>query len=274
MKKTFEQVLSTNTPLIMGIINCSPDSFYNNSVAENVDIGLQMAHSFIYNGAEILDIGGQSTRPDFTEISIEEEIRRVIPLITAIRKEFPDIIISIDSYRTQVITEAISAGADWINDIGGGDFDSSVLSMVAGFKKPYICMHSSSLLKHLHQSTSTENIVADIAQYFILKQKHLNAFGIKNIIFDPGIGFGKTIEQNFTILKNIEHLTSLRMPILIGLSRKSFMYKTLHKKPDEIIHATAALHFWSILNGVKILRVHDVEETKDIIQLAKNFNFP
>ncbi|MDI9337294.1 MAG: dihydropteroate synthase [Alphaproteobacteria bacterium] len=268
MKQSFNDMMSRPQIAIMGIINCTPDSFYKSSQVSNCEAGLIKATEFINDGATVLDIGGFSTRPNFVDISIEEEIKRVVPIIKIIRKHFPDVIISIDSFRADVIKEAINAGADWINDISGGDFDPKLIPLVATLNIPYICMHSPPTLYNLHQVPDDKDIVDAVLKFFINKNIFLLNHGMDKILFDPGIGFGKTLDQNWQLVKHLKLFKNHGFPILIGVSRKSFIYKYLNKNPEDVLEATQAVHFWSILNGVKMIRTHDVKATQELLKIV------
>jgi dihydropteroate synthase len=249
-------------PLVMGIINATPDSFYS----ANEDV-MALAASMIAAGADILDIGGQSTRPSSERITATEEAKRVLPVIEAIHHRFPDIIISIDTFYSEVARAAIDAGAAIINDISSGNIDEQMMATVAALKVPYICMHMQGIPQTMQQNPHYEAIVKEVLDFFIEKTDQCKKAGIKDIIIDPGFGFGKTIEHNFTLLKNLHSLSILNKPILAGLSRKSTIYKTLHTTAQEALNGTTVLNTVALLNGANILRIHDVKEAKEAIKL-------
>jgi dihydropteroate synthase len=249
-------------PLVMGIINATPDSFYSANEAV-----MALAASMIAAGADILDIGGQSTRPGSERITATEEAKRVLPVIEAIHHRFPDIIISIDTFYSEVARAAIDAGAAIINDISSGNIDEQMMATVAALKVPYICMHMQGIPQTMQQNPHYEAIVKEVLDFFIEKTDQCKKAGIKDIIIDPGFGFGKTIEHNFTLLKNLHSLSILNKPILAGLSRKSTIYKTLHTTAQEALNGTTVLNTVALLNGANILRIHDVKEAKEAIKL-------
>lgn len=266
------QLISLQKPIVMGILNVTPDSFYEGSRVEinktnNDSAILTKASQMLQEGATILDIGGYSTRPNADDISIEEEINRVIPSIQAIKKEFPNAIISIDTFRSKVAREAINAGADLINDVSGGNLDSQMFETVASLKVPYILMHMRGTPQTMKTLTDYENIIAEMMTYFQNRIITLKSFGVEEIILDLGFGFAKTIDQNYFLLKNLAIFEQLELPILAGLSRKSMIYKRLDIPVSEALNGTTVLNTIAIQNGAKILRVHDVKPAMEAIQL-------
>ena len=253
---------------IMGIINVTPDSFYDKSRVATAQLALEKAVQFVNEGVDIIDIGGLSSRPNATLISEEEEISKVIPAIQLIHQHFPHIPISIDSFRAKVVQQALQAGATIVNDISGGSFDENLLQVVAKNNAPYICMHVMGNFSTMHSTKLEGNIMPHIIDYFTKKIRVLHNLGIKNIIIDPGIGFSKSIPQNFEIIKNIFQLKQFNVPILLGISRKSFIYKSLQILPADALPATTALHFFALQQGVNILRVHDVAAAKQMIEIG------
>ncbi len=261
------QLISLQKPIVMGILNVTPDSFYEGSrIANDVTI-LKKASQMLEEGATILDIGGYSTRPNAEDISIEEEINRVVPSINSIKKEFPNSIISIDTFRSKVAREAINAGADLINDVSGGNLDSQMFETVASLKVPYILMHMRGTPQTMQKMTDYENIIAEMITYFQDKITTLKSLGVEEIILDLGFGFAKTIDQNYFLLKNLAVFEQLELPILAGISRKSMIYKRLDIPVSEALNGTTVLNTVAIQNGAKILRVHDVKEAMQTIQL-------
>lgn len=258
----------------MGILNVTPDSFYEGSRIE-IDKAnsekqiLQKASQMLEEGTTILDIGGYSTRPNAEDISIEEEINRVVNPIHSIKKEFPNSIISIDTFRSKVAREAINAGADLINDVSGGSLDSQMFETVADLKVPYILMHMRGTPQTMKTLTDYENIIAEMMTYFHDKITILKSLGVEEIILDLGFGFAKTIDQNYFLLKHLAVFENLDLPILAGLSRKSMIYKRLDIPVSEALNGTTVLNTIAIQNGAKILRVHDVKEAMQTIQLLE-----
>lgn len=260
-------LISLEQPVVMGIINATPDSFYGGSRAATLSAALEKANTMIQEGAFILDIGGQSTRPGSIQIGGDEEMDRVVPVIEAVKKAFPQILISVDTYIPSVATAAVNAGADIVNDISGGRFFDTMLSSVASLNVPYICMHSRGTIETMHEKPSSENIITELLDYFIERVDACTRAGIKDIIIDPGFGFGKTIEDNFTLLKEMEALKILRKPLLLGVSRKSSIYQTLKITPEESLNGTTVLNTVGLMNKAMILRVHDVKEATQAITL-------
>lgn len=255
----------------MGILNVTPDSFYEGSrLGTNSDKQiLEKASQMLEEGATILDIGGYSTRPNADDISVEEEIKRVLSSIHSIKKEFPNAIISIDTFRSKVAKEAIQAGADLINDVSGGNLDSKMFETVADLKVPYILMHMKGTSQTMKTLTDYENIIAEMITYFHDKITILKSLGVEEIILDLGFGFAKTIDQNYFLLQHLTIFEQLELPILAGLSRKSMIYKRLDIPVSEALNGTIILNTIAIQNGAKILRVHDVKEAMQTIQLLE-----
>lgn len=260
---------SLNKPKVMGILNLTPDSFFEGSrVPTNKNSVLKEAEKKIKEGADFLDLGGYSTRPGAVDISIEEEIARVIPAITEIKKNFPDTLLSVDTFRSQVAKAAIEAGAELVNDISAGNLDPEMLPLVAKLGTPYIAMHLKGNPQTMQRETNYSDLIPDILAYFSEKVKQFGKLGIKDVIIDPGFGFAKTREQNFELLRNLSSFKRLGFPILVGVSRKSMIYKTLEISANEALNGTTALNMFALLQGADILRVHDVKEAKETIELA------
>jgi dihydropteroate synthase len=263
------RLLVIEEPIIMGIINTTPDSFYPGSRLAEKDAVLKKAEQMINEGATIIDIGGQSTRPHSQRISADEERDRVIPLIEAICQSFPETFISIDSFYTKVIKEAVDAGASVINDVSAGSIDSNLIATVASLHVPYVLMHMQGDPQTMQQNPTYNNVVLDVFDFLNKKIKQLHEAGIHDIIIDPGFGFGKTIEQNFQLLSGLDFFSRLSKPVLVGLSRKATVYRTLNITAEEALNGTTVLNTVSLLNGASILRVHDVKEAKQAIQLLR-----
>jgi dihydropteroate synthase len=264
---------SLNKPKVMGILNLTPDSFFAGSrVPTDTKSVLMEAEKKIKEGADFLDLGGYSTRPGAAEISIEEEIARVIPAISEIKKNFPNTLLSVDTFRSQVAKAAIEEGAELVNDISAGNLDPEMLPLVAKLGVPYIAMHLKGTPQTMQQETDYSDLVTDVLAYFSEKVKQLTKLGIKDVIIDPGFGFAKTREQNFELLRNLSSFKRLGLPILVGVSRKSMIYKTLEISANEALNGTTALNMFALLQGADILRVHDVKEAKETIELAAQLN--
>ncbi len=261
-------LICLDRPIVMGIINCTPDSFYAESRVLDTAAIVSKANAMLQAGAGILDLGGQSTRPGSIYLSAEEEMERVVPAIEAVHKALPEAIISVDTFYGSVAANAISVGASMVNDISGGQFDSTMLQTVAAEKVPYICMHTKGTPQTMQAHASYDDMLTEITDYFINRLALCKAAGITDVIIDPGFGFAKNIEQNFYLLKQFAALSILNRPILAGLSRKSFIYKTLNKSADKALNGSTVLHTISLLNGANILRVHDVAEAVETIQLV------
>jgi len=263
------QLLVIEKPVVMGILNITPDSFYSGSRIENTDSILQKAQQMLNEGATILDIGGQSTRPGSTRISADEELQRVIPAIQLIKQQFQNCFISIDTYYSKVAKEAVTAGADMVNDISAGTMDEQMISTVAALNVPFIAMHMQGTPDTMQQNPAYENVTREVLDYFIKKTEQCKAAGIQDIIIDPGFGFGKTIAHNFQLLRELEVFQILKYPLLAGLSRKSTIYKTLGTTAEEALNGTTVLNTIALQKGASILRVHDVKETMETIKLVQ-----
>ena len=254
-------------PLVMGIINATPDSFYKGHLNKGVQGITTLATKMLEDGADILDIGAQSTRPGSNRIDADEEIKRAIPVIEAIQKNHPDAIISIDTYHSKVAQEAVHTGACIVNDISAGDVDPEMLKIVAALKVPFVAMHKKGSPENMQQNPQYDNVVLEVLDFFIAKIDACKQAGIMDVIIDPGFGFGKTNQHNFQLLKNLAVFKMLDKPILAGLSRKGTIYKTLGVTAEEALNGTTCLNTIGLLNGAAILRVHDVKEAKQVIQL-------
>ena len=266
------ELIDLSVPKIMGIINVTPDSFYSGSRQQSIDEILKKADQMINEGAAFLDIGGYSSRPGADHISPEEELKRVIQPIEAINREFPEIIISIDTFRASVAKEALDRGAQMINDISGGDLDPKMFELVQSFQVPYILMHMRGTPQNMKERTEYADVVKEIIASISAKLNKLTKIGVNDILVDPGFGFAKTVDQNFEILSKLEALKILGRPLLVGLSRKSMIYKTLNVSPEETLNGTTVVNTLALLKGASILRVHDVKEASEAIELVKHFS--
>jgi dihydropteroate synthase len=256
------------TPKVMSILNCTPDSFYSESRIDSISTALFHAEKHIHDGADILDIGGYSSRPGADEVSENEELKRVIPVVEAVRKSFPEILISCDTFRGKVAQEALEVGAQIINDISGGEIDPSILSVVSNFKCPYVLMHSKGNPQTMQNHTNYSSIFKEVVTYFSQKLHKLQQAGVHDVILDPGFGFAKSLEQNYALFNQLADFHFLGRPILIGVSRKSMIYNKLGVTPEESLNGTTVLHTKAILAGAKILRVHDTKEAKEVIRIS------
>jgi len=263
------KLLVINEPVVMGIINTTPDSFYAGSRISATDTVLQKAEQMLADGAAIIDLGGQSTRPGSERIAADEERKRVIPFIEAIHEKFPEAIVSIDSFYASVVKEAIAAGASIVNDVSAGSIDKELIYTVAGLNVPYVLMHMQGNPQTMQENPVYNNVVLDVFDFLNRKIKELHSAGINDIIVDAGFGFGKTIAHNFELLNNLDFFQQLSKPILVGLSRKGTIYKTLGITAGEALNGTTVLNTISLLKGASILRVHDVKEAKQAIQLVQ-----
>jgi len=259
------RLVDLNTPKIMGILNLTPDSFSDGGKFNNEKSALLQVEKMLKDGADFIDIGAQSTRSNAEFLSADEEIRRIGNMISLIKKEFPEALISIDTFYADVVKFGYNEGMDVVNDISGGYFDENLLPTVAETKLPYILMHSNTSYSTMHEKIHYDDITISVNYYFSEKVNQLQKLGIYDIILDPGFGFGKTVEDQYKMIEEVEHLGFGRFPLLIGISRKSFIYKPLNKKPLEIGEETQILHRKVLEKGAKILRVHDVAETKNLV---------
>ena len=261
------RLLVADKPLVMGIINVTPDSFYGDSRFRGTDAVLEKAEQMIKDGASILDIGGQSTRPGSERINAEEELKRVIDPIAAISKNFPGSFISTDTYHSKVAREAVAAGASIINDISAGSMDSDMIATAVSLHVPYVLMHMQGHPGSMQQAPRYKNVTGEVLDFFIQKKALLHEAGVMDIIIDPGFGFGKTIEHNFELLRNLPVFKMLNAPLLLGISRKSTIYKTLGITAEEALNGTTVLNTIGLMNGAAILRVHDVKEATEATRL-------
>jgi len=265
------RLLTFDSPIVMGIINLTPDSFYSGSRQSTVDAALQKAEQMIKEGATILDLGGQSTRPNSKQITAQEEAERVCPVIETVHEQFPETIISVDTYYAFVAEQAVHGGASIVNDISGGTLDEEMLSTVARLKAAYICMHMKGTPENMQQYAVYENVTREVLDYFIQRIDVCKKAGIKDVIVDAGFGFAKTIAHNFELLKNLSVFKVLEKPIIAGLSRKSTVYKTVGITAEEALNGTTVMNTLALLNGANILRVHDVKEAVEAIKLVGKY---
>lgn len=256
-------------PLVMGIINITPDSFYEGSRTTKLEQILLLADKMIEQGAGILDLGAMSSRPGAKIISVEEETSRINGITSAIKEKWPEILVSIDTIHAKTAEKCIFEGADIINDITGGLYDKNMVPTISSAKIPFICMHMKGTPETMKSLSSYDNLILEIYSYFASRVRELRQAGIHDVILDPGFGFAKNIDQNFHLLHSLDLFHSLGCPILAGLSRKSTIYKTLDISPEEALNGTTVLNTVALLKGAHILRVHDVKEAKEAIELTQ-----
>ena len=261
--------LDLSTPKIMGIINMTDDSFYDGGTNYNSNKTLKKVTKFIKEGADIIDIGGYSSRPGARNISIKEEWNRIKDIIPIVNKNFPKTIISVDTFRSEIAKRAIENGAHIINDISGGSIDKSLFDTVASLKTPYILTHIKGNPENMQENPKYNSVINEINEYFQKKIKTLKSKGINNIIIDPGFGFGKSLQHNYEILNNLNKFKKFNLPILVGVSRKSMIYRLLKTNPKEALNGTTVVNTLCLLGGANILRVHDVKEAKECIKIIK-----
>ncbi|PZQ86209.1 MAG: dihydropteroate synthase [Flavobacterium johnsoniae] len=262
-------LIDLSTPKVMGILNITPDSFYDGGKNDNEQTIIDKVKQMLDEGATFIDIGAYSSKPNAEFVSEAEELNRLIPIIDLLVKVFPEIIISVDTFRSEVAKNAIEHGAAIINDIAAGGLDDKMMETVARYNVPYIMMHMRGNPKTMQSLTQYDDIIKDMLYYFSEKVNHARSLGINDIIIDPGFGFAKTTEQNFEVMNKLELFQMLELPILSGISRKSMIYKTLGTTPQESLNGTTVLNTISLLKGAKILRVHDVKEALETIKLCR-----
>jgi len=263
--------MTVDHPLVMGIINRAPDSFYSGSRYPEDDAFLARAEQMITQGAHWLDIGGQSTRPGAELIGEEEELRRVVGGIELLHRRWPETPLSVDTWYARVAREAVAAGASIVNDISGGRLDSDMLPTVAALRVPYICMHSKGTPATMNREAQYDNVVREVLDFFIRRIEDCRQAGIADVIIDPGLGFAKTHAHNWELLRHLDVFRITGRPLLLGVSRKSTIYKGLGITPEEALNGTTVLHTLGLLGGAAILRVHDPKEAREVITLVDNY---
>lgn len=266
------RLVDLSTPKIMGIINATPDSFYSKSRVATSDDLIIRIERMIAEGVDIIDLGAYSSRPNADHISQEEELNRLLPLVEFIKKEYPDLLISIDTFRAKVADECILRGIDLINDISGGQIDDELLEVIANKEVPYILMHMRGTPQTMMQDTQYEHLTNELLLYFSKGIQKAKQAGVNDVIIDPGFGFSKTLEQNYQLLNQLDALNSLEVPMLIGISRKSMIYEALNSSADLALNGTTALHMIALSKGANILRVHDVKEAVECVKLHQLLN--
>ena len=266
--KSGNKLLKLDKAVVMGILNLTPDSFYSASRNQNSADLLRQTEKYLNEGAQILDLGAVSTRPAAKEISFEAERTRLLESYYEIRKQFPDIWISIDTWRSQIAEELINAGADIINDISGAKFDPEMMKVIGRNNTPYVLMHIQGKPENMQENPHYDDIIGEISQFFSTQIKAFNSFGANQLIIDPGFGFGKSLDHNYQILNSLDRFSDLELPILVGLSRKSMIHKLLNITAEDSLNGTTVLNTIALQKGAKILRVHDVKEALEAINIV------
>lgn len=264
------ELIDLSLPKIMGILNITPDSFFDGGKYKDEKSILLQTEKMLVDGATFIDLGAYSSRPGADTISEKEEIHRILPIVQLLTKEFPQVFLSIDTFRSQVAAKSLEAGAALINDISAGKLDAEILPIIAKYKVPYIMMHMRGKPQNMQQKTDYKDLLTDILYYFSERTAAARAFGIHDIIIDPGFGFAKTLEQNFELLHKLDLFQNLSIPILTGLSRKSMIYKTLKTNAQNALNGTTALNMVALSKGANILRVHDVKEAVECVKLHES----
>lgn len=262
-------LIDFHTPKVMGILNLTPDSFYDGRRNKTESDYLAHAEKMLMEGATFIDVGAYSSRPGAIDISEQEELQRIVPVVRSLVKKFPEVILSIDTFRSEVARLCVEAGAAIINDISGGNLDEKMLQTVAELQAPYILMHMRGTPKNMKELNSYDDLLKDILFYFSEKIAAARELGINDLIIDPGFGFSKNIQQNFELMSKLDLFQVLDLPLLSGISRKSMIYKTLGGTPDDALNGTTVLNTVSLLKGAHILRVHDVKEAMETIKLTE-----
>lgn len=265
-------LIALDSPKVMGILNLTPDSFYDGGKYKNEQEIILQTEKMLTEGATFIDVGAYSSRPGATDISEEEEIKRLVPIVSMLIKEFPDILLSIDTFRSHVARESISAGAAMINDISAGNLDEKMMETVARLKVPYVMMHMRGTPKTMKNLNEYDNLLQEILFYFSEKIQQARALGINDLVVDPGIGFSKNSSQSFEILDKLELFKNIELPLLVGVSRKSLIYKTLETTPENALNGTSILNTIALCKGANILRVHDVKEAMECVSLISGLN--
>ena len=266
------KLIDLSVPKVMGIINITPDSFYAGSRKQNVDSALQQAEKMLIEGAAFLDLGAYSSRPGAEDISVQEETGRLLPVVEALVKRFPDAVLSVDTFRAQVAEAAVIAGAHIINDISGGQLDAEMFRTVARLQVPYILMHMKGNPQNMNQMAHYEDVFADVYDYFADKYYQLKQLGVHDVIIDPGFGFAKKTAHSYTLMNRLQDFNFLQLPILVGVSRKTMIYKTLGVTADDSMNGTTVLNTIALTKGANILRVHDVKEAVEAVKIWEMCN--
>jgi dihydropteroate synthase len=266
-------LLDLSVPKVMGILNITPDSFYDGGYYYDKDQAISQIDKMVEEGADIIDVGSYSSRPGAEDIPINEEWQRLYPVLELIRERYPDIILSVDTFRAEIANKSVSQyNVDIINDISGGELDKDMFDVISELNVPYIMMHMKGTPQNMTTKAQYENMMKEITDYFSSRIDRLRKMGMNDIIIDPGFGFSKNIDQNYMLLKNLKDLDIIGLPILVGVSRKSMIYKYLHIEPHEALNGTTVLNTLALLQGTNILRVHDVKEARQVVDLITKYN--
>jgi len=261
------KLIDFKRPKVLGILNITPDSFFDGGMLKNEQSVIEKTQQMLSEGADFIDVGGYSSRPGAKDISVQEEINRVVPVVKTLKKEFPEVLLSVDTFRSDVAKACLNDGAAMINDISAGGLDVQMMPTVAEFRVPYIMMHMKGTPQTMKSLASYDNITTEVCFYFSEKIAQARALGINDVVVDAGFGFAKTTAHNFELLQQLHILKQLEVPVLTGISRKSMIYKTLGSTAQEALNGTSALHMVALQKGSHILRVHDVKEAKECILL-------
>ncbi|MFO8236627.1 MAG: dihydropteroate synthase [Bacteroidales bacterium] len=265
-------LLDFSIPRVMGILNITPDSFYDGGYYYEQDVAKEQVIKLVEDGADIIDVGGYSTRPGADTIPVHEEWNRLEPVLELIRENFPDVIISVDTFRSEIAGKAKAEyNIDMVNDISAGELDDNMFSTIAELQVPYVMMHMKGNPQNMRHKAQYNDLIGEITAYFAEKVDFLRTLGVKDMIIDPGFGFSKTIAHNFILLRNLKDFAIFNLPLLVGLSRKSMIYKTLDISPQESLNGTTALNTLALLQGADILRVHDVKEARETMRLFDKY---
>ncbi|MCW5908997.1 MAG: dihydropteroate synthase [Chitinophagales bacterium] len=265
-------LVDLSKPKVMGILNLTPDSFFDGGKYTGIDDALRQTEKMLREGADFIDVGGMSSRPGASIIDESEELKRVLLVLEAVIKQFPEVMLSIDTLRAKVARACVGAGAIMVNDISAGRFDNAMLATVAALKVPFVAMHMQGMPADMQQQPQYTNVLNEVMGFFAERVRACRAAGITDVILDPGFGFGKTIEHNYTLLRNLALFKELNCPLLVGLSRKSMICRVLNVPPAEGLNGTTALNTIALLNGANIIRVHDVKEAKEVVKLLETFS--
>ncbi|MEC3907491.1 dihydropteroate synthase [Tamlana sp. 2201CG12-4] len=266
------QLIDLSTPKVMGILNITPDSFYDGSIYKNESDVLNQVEKMLSEGATFIDVGAYSSRPNANHVSEADELKRILPIVDLILKAFPETLLSIDTFRSQVAKQCIETGAALINDISAGNLDPNMLQTISGLHVPYIMMHMRGTPQNMQQQTQYDNLTNDIILYFSERIKAAKSLGIVDLIIDPGFGFAKTLEQNYELLNTLELFKMIEKPLLVGISRKSMIYKKLKISALDALNGTTILNTIALQKGASILRVHDVKEAVECIKLVESLS--
>ena len=266
------KLIDLSSPKVMGILNVTPDSFYDGGTLKNDKDTLYRVEDMLIEGATFVDVGAYSSRPKADHISEDEELKRILPVIDMILKNFPETLISVDTFRSNIAKQCIEGGAALINDISAGKIDKNMMQTIAEFKVPYIMMHMKGTPQTMHKQNNYDNLLKEIISYFSERISNARQLGIIDVIADPGFGFSKTIDQNYELLNRLEYFKMLELPLLIGISRKSMIYKILENSPQEALNGSTILNTIALQKGASVLRVHDVKEAMECIKLTSQLN--